>query len=69
MLGGTNDLGYGRQPEDIFSGLQECYEVALEHGANILALTVPECSALVEHLDRRRDELNNMIKEHEADRM
>lgn len=69
ILGGTNDLGWGRKPGDIFAGLEEIYKVALDHGASILALTVPECAAKSRSLDERRNELNTLIKERKGDRL
>lgn len=69
ILGGTNDLGYGFEAEPVFAGLEKIYQVALEHGANILALTVPECYAVSPKLDARRDKLNTLIKEYKAERL
>lgn len=69
ILGGTNDLGHGLKPDDIFAGLEKTYKVALDHGASILAMTVPECAAVSKSLDERRERLNTLIKERKGDRL
>jgi hypothetical protein len=53
----------------IFSGLEKVYAVAHNHGASILALTVPECSAKIEWLDENRNELNELIKGRSGERL
>jgi hypothetical protein len=63
ILGGTNDLGYGLRAEVIYEGLQCIYDAALDNSTNILALTIPECSAVSKELDARRNKLNSMILE------
>lgn len=69
ILGGTNDLGYGRDATTIFNALSPLWELAYVHGANVLSLTVPECEVRNAALNARRDELNEMILEREADRL
>ncbi|KAJ5246410.1 SGNH hydrolase [Penicillium chermesinum] len=68
FLGGTNDLGYGKTPEEIYAGLQTSWNVALDAGAKLLALTVPECAVRSEQLIGRRAELNELILSHGQDR-
>jgi len=74
ILGGTNDLAYGHEPDTIFDGLQKVYQVALNHGANILALTITEAFSDEHSLEAaksfngRRDALNKKILEHKAER-
>ena len=41
MMGGTNDIGWGRSCEAIYEALQEIWTEAIESGAKVLALTVP----------------------------
>jgi hypothetical protein len=69
ILGGTNDLGHGLKPDDIFAGLEKIYKVALDHGASVLALTVPECAVIDTSLDGRRNKLNTLIKERKGDHL
>lgn len=69
ILGGTNDIGYGFEADRVFAGLEKIYQVAFDHGANVLALTIPECYAVSPKLDARRDKLNNLIKEYNAERL
>lgn len=64
ILGGTNDLGFGLKPDVIFAGLKKIYEIARDHGANVLAITIPECAVINKSLDGRRDELNTLIKDY-----
>lgn len=41
ILGGTNDIGWGRPIDDIFSCLTQLYEQAMGHGVEPVACTVP----------------------------
>jgi hypothetical protein len=66
-LGGTNDIAYATDPDDIFAGLEACYEIAFSHGANVLALTIPECHAISKALDERRNAVNKLIMEYKPD--
>jgi len=69
ILGGTNDLGWGGEVQDMFEALHKVWDMALETGANVLALTVIECAVRSDKLLKKRDELNDLIAEHEADRL
>ncbi|KAJ6041591.1 SGNH hydrolase [Penicillium canescens] len=69
VLGGTNDLGYGNQPDKIYSALQDSWNVALSTGAKVLALTIPECGAKSQRLDTRRATLNSYILAHQSERI
>jgi hypothetical protein len=69
ILGGTNDLGYGRDANTIFNSLTPLWELASSHGANVLNLTVPECEVRNAALNMRRRELNDMMLNREADRL
>ncbi|KAJ6115199.1 hypothetical protein N7486_000977 [Penicillium sp. IBT 16267x] len=68
FLGGTNDLGYGFDSENIYASLQDSWAVVLQSGAKVLSLTIPECEARVKNLDLRRSALNTLILEHKAER-
>ena len=63
-----SDLGYGNRADMIYYALKDCWDVALATGANVLALTVPECGVKSDSLDTRRDTLNSHILEHQAER-
>lgn len=67
ILGGTNDLGLGGHPDKIFGSLKELWKIPLSNGSRVLALTVPEVGARIGELDRKRNELNNLIKGHKED--
>lgn len=62
FLGGTNDLGYGRDASDIFADIKKVLRMPLDHGARVVVMTVPECGVKSEKLDARRDELNGFIR-------
>ena len=62
----SSDLGYGYESTKIYDGLQEAWNVPLGAGANVLALTIPECAAKSKRLDTRRDALNSFILGHRA---
>ena len=62
LLGGTNDLGWGKPVFDIHDALTSVSDIALENGAKVLLCTVPECGVKRESLDRKRDGLNTFIK-------
>jgi len=69
ILGGTNDLSLGRHAKDIYSALQEVWSIPLQHGTNVLALTVPETAISAPEIPIRRNKLNNLIKKHEAENL
>ncbi|KAH1281609.1 hypothetical protein KXW98_000118 [Aspergillus fumigatus] len=62
----SSDLGRGYPASKIYPALQEVWEVALDNGAFVLALTIPECSAASTTLDQRRNEVNLSILSHKA---
>lgn len=57
----NSDLGHGYPCDRIFPALEDAWNVALNSGANLLALTVPECAAVNKRLDEKRAELNSKI--------
>lgn len=63
-----SDLGDGNPADMIYYALKDCWDIALATGANVLALTVPECGVKSESLDTRRNTLNSHILEHQAER-
>ncbi|KAH7171062.1 SGNH hydrolase-type esterase domain-containing protein [Dactylonectria macrodidyma] len=64
VLAGTNDMAYGISPTSVYESLQKAWDIPLSKGSKVLALTVPECHARSEKLDKRRDELNRSIMTH-----
>jgi lysophospholipase L1-like esterase len=62
FLGGTNDLGWGGSARGIWEKVLEITGIPLRDGAKLLLMTVPECGVRREGLDRRRDELNGLIR-------
>jgi hypothetical protein len=63
FLGGTNDLGWGKKPDEIWSEIVKITDVPrVKDGAKVLICTVPECGVKRDSLDAKRDALNNSIK-------
>ena len=66
ILGGIQDLAFGVQPELIFDGLKQMYQMAYEHGANLVVMTVNETARYKPNdprdLDRHR--LNTLIQKY-----
>lgn len=63
ILGGTNDLGWDRIPQDIMRDLLEMYEQARAAGVQAVGVTVPSIRGFDDHVPRRL-ELNAMIRDH-----
>jgi lysophospholipase L1-like esterase len=63
ILGGTNDLGWGKPVSFIHERLTEVSDIPLRNGAKVLLFTIPECAHKSASLDARRDELNQLIKD------
>lgn len=68
ILGGTNDVGWGRPLEDILTALEILWTMALESGAKVLALTIAANKAC-ENAGYRQKllHLNEKILNHEDD--
>ncbi|KAF9891928.1 hypothetical protein FE257_002891 [Aspergillus nanangensis] len=66
MLGATNDLGHGYPCDKIVAALEDAWKIALSSGANVLALTVPECAAVNKRLDEKRNEVNSHIRGYQS---
>ena len=49
--------------------LELVWNIALDTGTNVLALTVLEAAASSDRMLRKRDELNAMIKDHQQERL
>lgn len=63
MMGGTNDLGLGKKVVEVFEALRVTWRQALDSGAKVLALTVPESANRGGHATKRK-KLNDMIMSH-----
>ncbi|KAL8694915.1 MAG: hypothetical protein Q9218_000486 [Villophora microphyllina] len=68
VLGGTNDLGWCEASEKVYQGLEKVWTIALETGANVLALSVLEAEYASGDIVKRRNDLNNLIANHSEDR-
>ncbi len=63
ILGGTNDIGGGVPPAEVFSNLIKMYNVALKNGIETIACSIPSilgCDSLI----APRVALNEMIRTH-----
>jgi len=63
ILGGSNDLGWGFAPEEVFSNLRQMYQLALKSGIVPIACSVPSMLGFDEGI-RPRIALNGLIREH-----
>ncbi|KAI4123789.1 MAG: hypothetical protein LQ338_005093 [Usnochroma carphineum] len=69
VLGGTNDMAWSERPDKIYEALKNVWRVALDTGANVLALSVLEAEYTSGDIVQRRKDLNNLIACHEEDRL
>ncbi|KAI4213857.1 MAG: hypothetical protein LQ351_003552 [Letrouitia transgressa] len=68
VLGGTNDLGWGEEPHQVYEGLKRVWKIALDSGANVLALNILEAQSTAGTIVQRRNLLNQLIAQHTEDR-
>lgn len=67
----SSDIAFNIEGEEILEAFKKIWDIPLSHGSKVLALTVPRASidsrngSLVE----RRNNLNNLVKEHKADNL
>jgi hypothetical protein len=54
--------GWGKPVQEIFNALIDISQIALDNGAKVLMMTVPECEYREEALDNKRAELNTFIR-------
>lgn len=61
LLGGTNDIGWGKPAEVIHDALVRISDIPLSKGAKVLLFTIPETAYRFPSIDARRAELNHLI--------
>ncbi|KAI0196150.1 SGNH hydrolase-type esterase domain-containing protein [Xylaria flabelliformis] len=66
VLGGTNDLGWGK-PDQVIEGLKKAWDIPLSKGSKVLALTIPETKARFRTITERRNEVNEAIRNYEKE--
>ncbi|KAI0459594.1 SGNH hydrolase-type esterase domain-containing protein [Xylaria acuta] len=67
VLGGTNDLGWGRPADQIVEGLKRAWDIPLSKGGKVLALTILETKAKFRSITERRNEVNDAIRNYEKE--
>ncbi|KAI0871265.1 GDSL-like Lipase/Acylhydrolase [Hypoxylon argillaceum] len=67
ILGGTNDLGWGRPVDAIIEGLKRIWDIPLSKGSKVLALTVPETQGKFRDIIEKRGEVNDTIRTYEKE--
>ncbi|KAI0489655.1 SGNH hydrolase-type esterase domain-containing protein [Xylaria cf. heliscus] len=67
VLGGTNDLGWGRQTNQIIEGLKRAWDIPLSKGSKVLALTIPETKGVFRGITEKRNEVNDAIRNYEKE--
>ena len=65
VLGGTNDLGFWKEPHEILSNLKKIYRAIRKHSphAHIIITTIPDCRDDGETLKTRRTAVNDALRE------
>jgi len=58
VLIGTNDLSTGRTPAQIFADISAIWTIALDHGARVIAMTIPPFKGY-DGYEKRYDEIEN----------
>jgi lysophospholipase L1-like esterase len=66
ILGGSNDLGWGVEPQPVAGNLVEMYREAIRHGIRPIACTVPSILGFDEGIPPRLV-LNQLIKKYSAE--
>ncbi|KAB5530367.1 SGNH hydrolase-type esterase domain-containing protein [Coniochaeta sp. 2T2.1] len=72
ILGGTNDIAWGTDPETIFSSLLATYSIPLSASppSKVLALTIPEAGIppgpTRDRVEAKRNQVNSLIKSHRS---
>lgn len=68
-LGFSSDIGSSIAVDDIFEKLKETWEVPLNRGSKVLALTVPRATvdSSLPKLVQQRNAVNDRIKSYSAD--
>lgn len=69
ILGGTNDLGFGVEPERVFESLRKIWAVPLSKGGQVLACTVPDAGTKRQQDVDARAELNGLIRGHRQENL
>ncbi|KAI1119651.1 GDSL-like Lipase/Acylhydrolase [Nemania sp. NC0429] len=67
VLGGTNDLGWGRSADAIIEGLKRAWGIPLSKGGKVMALTILETKGNFPTIIEKRDEVNDVIRSHEKE--
>mgnify|MGYP001041404134 FL=1 len=68
IMGGTNDLGRGARPADVVVGLVMLWDMAKEHGAKVLVLSILEMVAESDPGHRQKClEFSDILKKTAAD--
>lgn len=63
ILGGSNDIGWGVPPIDVFNNLRDMYVDARENGVEPIACAVPSILGFDPYIQPRM-ELNKLVKEY-----
>jgi lysophospholipase L1-like esterase len=63
ILGGSNDIGWGTEPDEIFENLVQMYEKAASAGIEVIACTLPSVVGDQTYI-KPRLELNELITDY-----
>ncbi|CAJ2512830.1 Uu.00g009490.m01.CDS01 [Anthostomella pinea] len=62
VLGGTNDIGWGVDTDQLIEGLKRSWDIPLSKGGKVLALTIPETKYRSAKLEESRNKVNDAIR-------
>jgi lysophospholipase L1-like esterase len=63
ILGGSNDIGWGREVAEIFTDLKSLWNEAVNQECQVIACTVPPIRARFPPIQGAQTELNRLIRE------
>ncbi len=63
ILGGSNDLGWGDEPDRVFGHLKDLWQYALDKGSDVIACTIPPVGMAYPPLQEAQFRFNDMIAE------
>ena len=61
-LGGTNDIGWGKEAKKVIENLEKMYKKCLENDLILIAMTIPTTKGKFDIINKKRNEINEYIK-------
>ncbi|KAJ3554678.1 hypothetical protein NPX13_g10551 [Xylaria arbuscula] len=67
ILGGTNDVGWGKKAPEIIDALIKAWDIPLSRGGKVLALTIPETKRPFPQIIANRNAVNEFTRSYEKE--